>query len=110
MKTDTRIYEHPHPGRIVKNLMERNNLSVGELAEKLKVTRVTTSKLINCRLSISSEMAVRLTALFGGSIRLWANLQANYEAWLAEKTSKAIFKQIMRLKKTNRNLEHRAAS
>ena len=97
------IHTHPHPGEVVKDLLERNNLNVTDAAEKLAVTRQTLSKVTNTKARISPEMAVRLTALFGGAVATWINLQANYDTWKSEKELKKITKQIVPLKKQKRN-------
>lgn len=94
------IHRHPHPGEIIKDLLERNNLTITETANRLKVTRPSISRLINSRSNISPEMAIRLTALFGGSIGQWLRLQAGYDEWIAEKQlKKKLAKQISKIKK-----------
>jgi addiction module HigA family antidote len=94
------IHKHPHPGEIIKDLLERNNLTVTETANRLKITRPSISRLINCRSNISPEMAIRLTAFFGGSIGQWLRLQAGYDEWIAEnQLKKKIIKQISKIKK-----------
>lgn len=96
-----KIYKHPHPGEIVKDLLERNHLTVSEAAKKLNVVRTTISLLVNCHSSISTEMAIRLTALFGGEVDTWVILQANYDCWKAIKDFKKIAKNINSLKKNS---------
>jgi len=94
------IHKHPHPGEIVKDLLERNNLTVTETATRLKITRPSISRLINGRASVSPEMAIRLVALFGGTIGQWFRLQAGYDEWLAEKQlKKKMAKQISGIKR-----------
>lgn len=94
----TIMHNHPHPGEVIKDLLERNTLSVAETAIRMKVSRHTVSKLINCHSRISPEMAVRLTALFGSSIGMWLRLQAGYDEWKAVRELKHIAKKITKLK------------
>lgn len=74
-----------HPGRILKNMyMEPLDLSIGEAADNLGITRKTLSMLLNEHQGISAEMALRLARAFGTSPELWMNLQRNYDLWNAE--------------------------
>lgn len=71
-----------HPGLIVKDaLIDNTDLTVTEAANRLGVTRTTLSRLLNGKSGISPEMALRLSKLFGNSIEMWVNLQAQYDVW-----------------------------
>jgi addiction module HigA family antidote len=85
-----KIYKHLHPGEILKDIFERNDLTIAEAARQLKVTRLSISKLVNGHVGISSEMAIRLSVWLGNSIEFWIDLQASYDAWVATKRSKKI--------------------
>jgi addiction module HigA family antidote len=61
------------------------DLSVSKAAELLKISRPTFSKIVNGRLNISPEMAIRLSIVFNTSAELWINLQAGYDLWKADK-------------------------
>ncbi len=79
------MYEPLHPGLVVKEtLIDGAGLSVTEAAEHLGVTRTTLSRLLNGHTAISPEMALRLSKLFGTSIEMWVNLQAQYDVWLIQ--------------------------
>lgn len=76
------LHKPLHPGLIVKDaLIDGANLTVTEAAEKLDVTRTTLSRLLNCHAGISPGMALRLSKLFGTSIEMWINIQAQYDIW-----------------------------
>ena|SRR3989344_2248822 len=80
------INKPKHPGKMVKSLcLDPLGISVTEAAKALKVSRPTLSKLINGRIGISPEMAIRLAIVFNTSEELWINLQAGYDLWLANK-------------------------
>lgn len=80
------IHKPKHPGRMVKSLcLDPLDLSVTDAAKALKISRPTLSKLINGRIGISPEMAMRLAIVFNTSEELWINLQAGYDLWLAQK-------------------------
>lgn len=85
------MHEPLHPGFIVKDaLIDGAGLTVTTAAEKLGVTRTTLSRLLNGHASISPEMALRLSKLFGNSIEIWVNLQAQYDVWLIQQHSDEI--------------------
>ncbi len=85
------IHKPTPSGCMVKTLcLEPLNLPVTEAAKALKVSRPTLSKLINGKISISPEMAVRLSIVFNTSEEFWINLQAGYDIWLANKKRKKL--------------------
>ena len=88
-----------HPGEIVKNiLIDGANLSVTEAAMHLGISRTTLSRLLNGRIGISTEMAIRLSKLLENTDTvLWMNLQRDYDIWVATKAIKKI--RIVPLKK-----------
>ena len=70
----------PHPGPFVlRQCIEPLGLSITQAAAALGVTRSTLSELVNARRSISPEMAVRLSKVFGGSAESWLVQQAQYD-------------------------------
>jgi len=76
------IHKPKHPGSMVKSLcLEPLGISVTEAAKALQISRPTLSKLLNGRIAISPEMAIRLAVVFNTSDELWINLQAGYDLW-----------------------------
>ena len=85
------IHNPKHPGLMVKSMcLQPLELSVTDAAKALKVARPTLSKLLNGHMSISPDMAVRLSIVFQTSAEFWINLQAAYDLWLAEKNRKKL--------------------
>ena len=81
----------PHPGEVIKDLcLEPLNLSITKAAELLGVSRKTLSELVNGRSSISTEMAVRLSKAFGGSVESWLTQQMHYDLSEAKHLEKTI--------------------
>ena len=82
------MFNPPHPGSVLKELyLEPLNLTVTAAALSLGVTRKTLSFLINEKSSISSFMAIRLSAAFSNTNpEYWLNLQQQYDIWNAKKT------------------------
>lgn len=77
----------PHPGRSIKiECLEPLGLSVSEGARILGVARSTLSRVINGQVSITPEMAIRLSKAFGSAPETWLKMQQAYD--LAEMRAK----------------------
>lgn len=73
-----------HPGEILReDVIKPLNLTVTEAANKLGVTRKTLSALLNCRVSMSPEMAIRVSKATGTSPESWLFMQAKLDLWYA---------------------------
>jgi len=68
-----------HPGRLIKNGVKVSGLNVTDTAEKLGVTPQTLSRVINCKTSISPEMAIRVSKAFGSTPEHWLRMQMAYD-------------------------------
>ena len=74
-----------HPGEILReDVIIPLGLTVTEAAKRLGVTRKTLSALINCKASLSPEMAVRVGKATKTSPESWLYMQAKLDLWLAE--------------------------
>lgn len=79
------MHDPPHPGEHVRlNCLEPLGLSVTDGAKALGVSRQALSALVNGKAGVSPEMAVRLSKVFGSTVRHWMQLQMNYDLWHAE--------------------------
>lgn len=79
----------PHPGEYLReDILPALNMTIGELAKHLGVTRTSLSQLINERRDVSLEMAQRLGQAFGNGARFWLALQMQRDIWKAEQSSK----------------------
>jgi antitoxin HigA-1 len=79
-----RMHNPPHPGEVLADTVLQEH-TVTELAERLGVSRVAFSRVINGRAAVSAELAIRLAGLLGGSAESWLRLQVSYDLWHAEK-------------------------
>jgi len=78
------MHNPPHPGEFIRRVcLDPLELTVTEAAEGLGVSRNTFSMLLNGRLGISPEMAIRLSKGFGGSPETWLQQQMQYDLWHA---------------------------
>ena len=80
-----KMFNPPHPGRIVKSAMESLGLSARKFAANLGVSPATVTRLVKGEIAISPEMAVKLSAAIPGpDAAMWLRMQATYDAWQAE--------------------------
>ncbi|MFZ7159335.1 HigA family addiction module antitoxin [Avibacterium avium] len=76
------MYNPAHPGEVLKEYIE--GFSITEVAQKLNVTRVALSRIINGKAAVSPEMALKLGKLLKTTPEFWLTMQANYDLWQAE--------------------------
>ena len=80
-----RMHNPPHPGEVLKSLcLEPLGLTVSEAAKALGISRKTLSGIVNGRVGISPEMALRLSLAFDTTAESWLNQQVQYDLWQIE--------------------------
>ena len=71
-----------HPGEVLREeFMPDYGLTVASLAKRLGVSRQSVNEVMRERRAVSTEMAMRLSRLFGTSAEYWLNLQRNVDLW-----------------------------
>ncbi|TVR61316.1 MAG: addiction module antidote protein, HigA family [Spirochaetaceae bacterium] len=76
-----------HPGEMLReDFMPDFELTVSRLAQALGVSRQSVNELIRERRSVSPEMALRLSRLFGNSAEFWLNAQRAVDLWDTEQS------------------------
>ena len=74
----------PHPGELLReDVLVPLGLGVKDTAEKLRVSRVTLSRVLNGHAGISADLAIRLEKAGVSSARFWLTLQSNYDLAMA---------------------------
>lgn len=76
-----------YPGAVIReDFFKELGISVSEASHKLGVSRVTLSRVLNGKVALTPNLAVRLELAGIGNARLWLDVQTAYE--LAQARSK----------------------
>ncbi|MDA5635828.1 MULTISPECIES: HigA family addiction module antitoxin [Rhizobium/Agrobacterium group] len=69
-----------HPGELLREeVITALQLSVTEAAERLGMSRVALSRVLNARAGVSPDLAVRLERAGVSTARAWLAMQSNYD-------------------------------
>jgi antitoxin HigA-1 len=77
------MFNPAHPGEVLKEALAGQNIT--HVAKHIGVSRVTLSRVLNCRGAVTPEMSLRLSAALGTSPGLWFRMQAVYDLWQASR-------------------------
>jgi addiction module HigA family antidote len=85
-----RMYNPPHPGRIVKEALAAIPMTVTEFADHIGVSRVALSRVINERAGITPEMSIKLSQAFrqGEPGDVWFKMQMTHDFWQASRAKR----------------------
>ena len=76
----------PHPGELLReDVIVELGLTVTEAAERLSISRVALSRVLNCKAAISPDLAIRLERAGVSTARAWLAMQTNYDLTQAMK-------------------------
>jgi len=70
-----------HPGAVIRELILPAEMTTGEAAEKLGVSRQSLDALLNQRRSLSPAMAFKIETVFGGTARSLLAIQTRYDLY-----------------------------
>lgn len=73
-----------HPGYYVKELIDELGITQEDFAKRLNTSPKTISLLVRGEQNLTSDLAKKLSSMFGTSINYWLNLQSSYDALIAE--------------------------
>ena len=77
-----------HPGEIARDNMQAEGWTVTQCASRLGVSRITLSRLLNCRAGVSASMAIALERIGWGTADHWVRMQGSYD--LAQERQKRV--------------------
>ena len=70
----------PHPGELLReDVINPLGLSVTETADRLSMSRVALSRVLNGRAAVSPDLALRLEMAGVSTARAWLAMQVNYD-------------------------------
>ena len=68
-----------HPGEILQEMLDQNQITQSLVAERLGMAQSKFSDICRGKRGVTPDMAMRLGRLFGQSPLFWLNLQKNWE-------------------------------
>ena len=82
------MFNPPHPGEMLNELyLKENNLSISRAALMLGLSRKHLSNIINCKVPITTEVALKLEKCFKTtSAYMWLKFQSKYDLWQERQT------------------------
>ena len=84
-----------HPGEMLReDFLPDFGLSISGFAQALGVSRQTVNELLRERRAVSTEMALRLSRLFGNSPEFWLNAQRAVDLWDTESAVRSDLRRI----------------
>ena len=74
-----------HPGEVLReDVIIPLRLTITEAAKRLGINRRILSALLNCKSSLTPEMAIRIGKATKTTPESWLYMQAKYDLWHAE--------------------------
>ena len=78
-----------HPGETLReDVLPALEMTQGEFAKRLGVSRLTVSELLHGKRALSPDMAVRIAKLTNTSPESWMQMQAAVDLWELEQNPK----------------------
>jgi len=81
------MHNPPHPGEVLREWLD--GITVTDAAERLGVTRVALSRVLNGSAGVSPEMDLRLSKALNTTPGSWYGMQADYDMWHAQRRFRA---------------------
>lgn len=87
-----------HGGAILReDILPTLNITQGELAEKLKVSRRTISEILHEKRPITPDMAIRIGVFTNTTPQSWLNMQQTLDIWQLQQTNANTYASIERV-------------
>lgn len=87
-----------HGGAILReDILPTLNMTQGELADKLKVSRRTISEIIHEKRPITPDMAIRIGMLTNTTPQSWLNMQQTLDIWQLHQANASTYAEIERI-------------
>ncbi len=82
-----KMYNPAHPGAILADYLEGGNITISQLAARIRVARKTVSDIVNGKARITVPMARRLARALKTTPGVWLRLQEQYDEWKVSQMS-----------------------
>jgi addiction module HigA family antidote len=84
------MHNPPHPGAVIKDILENVPMTVGEFAAHIGVSRNTLSRVLNERAAVTPDVSIRIAEALGQpTTDIWFKLQNKYDFWQAKQAKRA---------------------
>lgn len=84
-----------HPGEVIADLLEDLEMTAIDFAWKLDVSPDTVEAIIQGRLPVTADIAIRLGKALGNGPQLWLNLQQKVDIWDAMQEKATDYRKVM---------------
>jgi len=74
------MYNPAHPGEVLREFLPEE-MTIGEIAARLGVSRPHLSRLLNGHTAMTAEMAIRVGLLTGTTPESWLANQMKWDLW-----------------------------
>jgi addiction module HigA family antidote len=78
------MFNPPHPSEVLREFLPED-MTIGEVAHRLGVSRVQLSRVLNARSAISADMAIRIALVTHTAPESWMFAQAKWDLWQASR-------------------------
>jgi len=77
------MHSPAHPGEVLREMyLKPMKVTITQAADAMGVSRKHISAIVNGRVPVTPEMAMRLAAAFATEAAFWINLQAQHDLWI----------------------------
>jgi addiction module HigA family antidote len=79
------MYNPPHPGEALNEFyIKEYKLSIAATALRIGISRKHLSNIINCKVPVTSEVALKIAKCFNTTPDIWLKMQIKYDLWQAK--------------------------
>ena len=79
------MFNPPHPGKTLKLLyLDELKMSIAALALRTGISRKHLSNIVNCKVPITVEVALKIAKVFNTTPEIWLREQLQYDLWHAK--------------------------
>ena len=79
-----RMHNPPHPGPLIKSIIDEKRMTVSAFAEHIGMSRVALSRVLNERASVTAMLDYRISTALGQTPGLWLRMQTSHDLWQLE--------------------------